>query len=530
MTASAVLVTGGSGYLGGFLACHCAASGCHVGLTYHSSPPTSLPKNVQAFQVDLANGEGLDACLADLTAGGRQLVAVVNCAAISQPAACERDPAAAEAVNVPAKLLDALERWWQQRKEEQATAAAAAVAEQQQQAQQQQQKQAQQHAEQAQQTAQPEQSGILRLLSRLSGGGRGLARRSGSGGGGLARRSSSGLGSDNAGGSTDGSHAGCDGGTGQQPPLFVQLSTDQVYDGSKTCWTEQDEPAPINAYGRSKLAAEREVAARWPNHAILRSSLIYGPEPRLGPVGRPLFLQFIDRQLSKGASAGLPLVCVMGPPAVERRAAQQRGSPPIFMRTSGEALCVRGTWCAWCRRSLRGRASCGTGCSTWAVRNACPAPTWPGRWQRRTATTPPSCGRCRRRRRRSAACPPLPTFLWTPLAWRPSCTCTSRPSARRCSTCWQRATATEGERGPRGWQVSCAPAGDSWSPAHAQRAGGQRALACPLPRASNFALVAVLLPSFPEIFDRLPLHPRSLLFVDRKATSPIKLWHCLCAL
>lgn len=76
----------------------------------------------------------------------------------------------------------------------------------------------------------------------------------------------------------------------------------QVYDGSRPRWTEGDEPRPVNAYGRSKLAAERAVAARWPNHAILRSSLLYGPEPPLGPVDRPLFLQFIIEQLGKGVS------------------------------------------------------------------------------------------------------------------------------------------------------------------------------------------------------------------------------------
>lgn len=111
------------------------------------------------LQVDFATGEGLAECLEALAAGGRRLVAVVNCAAVSQvgaearagwcrpvltptvlvpasapgcsthhhtaacncrcwpspcavrqPAACEADPAAAAAVNVPTRLLDALER------------------------------------------------------------------------------------------------------------------------------------------------------------------------------------------------------------------------------------------------------------------------------------------------------------------------------------------------------------------------------------------------------------------------------------
>ncbi|KAL4426244.1 hypothetical protein ABPG77_009859 [Micractinium sp. CCAP 211/92] len=299
MTASAVLVTGGSGYLGGFLVCHFAASGCHVGLTYHSNPPPSLPRNAQAFQVDLATGAGLDACLAGLTAGGRQLFAVINCAAISQPAACKMNPAGAEAVNVPTKLLDALERWWQRREGELAAAAAEAE-EQQQQAQQQEQQQSQQ-ADFAQQSKQDNRPGILRLLSRISSGGRGLSRISGGRRGpSPVHGGASGPDSGSACCSADSTQTGAEGGGRDRPPLFVQLSTDQVYDGSRPRWTEGDEPRPVNAYGRSKLAAERAVAARWPNHAILRSSLLYGPEPPLGPVDRPLFLQFIIEQLGKG--------------------------------------------------------------------------------------------------------------------------------------------------------------------------------------------------------------------------------------
>ena len=83
-----------------------------------------------------------------------------------------------------------------------------------------------------------------------------------------------------------------------RPPL-CPAHPPQVYDGSKARWREGDPPRPVNAYGRTKLAAERAVAAGWPNHAILRSSIIFGPEPPV-PVGRPLFLQFIDGALAAG--------------------------------------------------------------------------------------------------------------------------------------------------------------------------------------------------------------------------------------
>lgn len=60
-------------------------------------------------------------------------------------------------------------------------------------------------------------------------------------------------------------------------------------------WRESGPCRPINAYGRSKLEAEAVVAQRWPNHAILRSSIIYGPDPPLRSLGRTLFLQFVVR-------------------------------------------------------------------------------------------------------------------------------------------------------------------------------------------------------------------------------------------
>ena len=37
---------------------------------------------------------------------------------------------------------------------------------------------------------------------------------------------------------------------------------------------------------------------RWPNHVILRSSLIFGPQSPV-PVSRLLFLQFIERTLGE---------------------------------------------------------------------------------------------------------------------------------------------------------------------------------------------------------------------------------------
>jgi dTDP-4-dehydrorhamnose reductase len=57
---------------------------------------------------------------------------------------------------------------------------------------------------------------------------------------------------------------------------IIQLSTDYVFDGTKsTPYVEEDQPAPLNAYGASKLAGERAVASATHNHVILRTSWVY---------------------------------------------------------------------------------------------------------------------------------------------------------------------------------------------------------------------------------------------------------------
>ena len=56
---------------------------------------------------------------------------------------------------------------------------------------------------------------------------------------------------------------------------LVHLSTDYVFDGSGDApWQVDDTPAPINTYGRTKLAGEEAVRAAGGVHAILRTSWV----------------------------------------------------------------------------------------------------------------------------------------------------------------------------------------------------------------------------------------------------------------
>jgi dTDP-4-dehydrorhamnose reductase len=57
----------------------------------------------------------------------------------------------------------------------------------------------------------------------------------------------------------------------------VQISTDYVFDGTASRpYVESDVPNPLSAYGRTKLAGERAVAAANERHAIVRSSWLFG--------------------------------------------------------------------------------------------------------------------------------------------------------------------------------------------------------------------------------------------------------------
>lgn len=59
---------------------------------------------------------------------------------------------------------------------------------------------------------------------------------------------------------------------------FVQISTDYVFDGAGDAPFKPDHPvAPLDAYGRSKLAGEQGVIAAGGIHAILRLLGVLGP-------------------------------------------------------------------------------------------------------------------------------------------------------------------------------------------------------------------------------------------------------------
>lgn len=120
---------------------------------------------------------------------------------------------------------------------------------------------------------------------------------------------------------------------------LVYLSTDYVFDGQRGApYVESDAPAPLSAYGRSKLEGERAVQVVAPRWVIVRTAWLYGIHGQ----------NFVKTILAR-AAAGTPL-----------RVVDDQVGSPTYARDLAEAIALllrrrlTGTWhltnagaCSW---------------------------------------------------------------------------------------------------------------------------------------------------------------------------------------
>ncbi|MFC1941146.1 SDR family oxidoreductase [Chloroflexota bacterium] len=60
---------------------------------------------------------------------------------------------------------------------------------------------------------------------------------------------------------------------------MVLISTDYIFDGENPPYQEDDEPNPLNAYGRLKLEAEKWLINNVTKHTIVRTTNVFGWDP-----------------------------------------------------------------------------------------------------------------------------------------------------------------------------------------------------------------------------------------------------------
>ncbi len=77
---------------------------------------------------------------------------------------------------------------------------------------------------------------------------------------------------------------------------FIYLSTDFIF-GEGGPHSEEDEAAPLNFYGETKLAAEKLVKESGANYGIVRPVFIYG---KLSDGLKPTFLHWVVNNLQQG--------------------------------------------------------------------------------------------------------------------------------------------------------------------------------------------------------------------------------------
>lgn len=80
---------------------------------------------------------------------------------------------------------------------------------------------------------------------------------------------------------------------------LIQFSTDFVFDGTATYYEESAPTNSLSTYGATKALAEKLVMDASANHAVVRTSLVYGKHDQMS---RSNFMLLVLERLSRGSS------------------------------------------------------------------------------------------------------------------------------------------------------------------------------------------------------------------------------------
>ena len=137
---------------------------------------------------------------------------------------------------------------------------------------------------------------------------------------------------------------------------FLHLSTDYVYDGTKTTpYSEEDATGPTCMYGHSKLAGERAALGACSQAFVFRTGWVYSPfghnfvKTMLRLARDRDFLQVVDDQIGNPTSAhdiadALLVIAAL----LAKRTATAPPAGVYHLAASGET-----TWCGFAREIMR---------------------------------------------------------------------------------------------------------------------------------------------------------------------------------
>ena len=140
--------------------------------------------------------------------------------------------------------------------------------------------------------------------------------------------------------------------------LLIHYSTDYVFDGDKQgAYSEDDVPAPLGVYGRSKLDGENAIRASGCRHLILRTSWVYGPHganfllTMLRLAATKSELRVVDDQFGSPTTSHMIAAATARILSSGKIDVDASGESTLHMSAAGST-----TWCGFARAIIAGAA------------------------------------------------------------------------------------------------------------------------------------------------------------------------------